>query len=69
MEKAEAHRKLYLRFKADEASQFITGDYRRQNPADNNERLSVHEHRNSYGGEKPLPATYPTATGPTENEP
>ncbi|MGH9334816.1 MAG: tetratricopeptide repeat protein, partial [Vicinamibacteria bacterium] len=59
--KAEQHRKLYLRFKADEASQFITGDYRRLHPADNNERLSIHEHRNSYGGEKPLPATYPAA--------
>jgi len=65
MEKAEAHRKLYLRFKADEAAQFITGDYRRLHPADNNERLSIHEHRNSFGGEKPLPATYPRpiATG------
>jgi Tfp pilus assembly protein PilF len=68
MEKAEAHRKLYLRFKADEASQFITGDYRRLHPADNNERLTIHEHRNSYGGEKPLPATYPTSTA-TEGEP
>ena len=80
MERADAHRKLYLRFKADEAAQFITGDYRRLHPADNNERLAVHEHRNSYGGEKPLPATYPTPgttgptgptgpTEPTENEP
>ncbi len=65
MEKADAHRKLYLRFKADEAAQFITGDYRRLHPADNNERLSIHEHRNSYGGEMPLPATAgaPMATG------
>ncbi len=67
-EKAELHRTLYLRFKADESAQFITGDYRRLHPADNNERLSIHEHRNSYGGERPLPATYPatTATEPTE---
>jgi Tfp pilus assembly protein PilF len=66
--KADAHRKLYLRFKADEAAQFITGDYRRLHPADNNERLAIHEHRNSYGGEKPLPATYrPPVT--TEGEP
>jgi tetratricopeptide (TPR) repeat protein len=57
MEKAEVHRKLYLRFKADESAQFITGDYRRLHPADNNERLSIHEHRNSYGGEVPLPAS------------
>jgi Tfp pilus assembly protein PilF len=56
-EKAEVHRTLYLRFKADESAQFITGDYRRLHPADNNERLAIHEHRNSFGGEKPLPAT------------
>jgi Tfp pilus assembly protein PilF len=61
MDKADVHRKLYLRFKADEASQFITGDYRRLHPADNNERLAIHEHRNSYGGEEPLPAVYPKA--------
>jgi Tfp pilus assembly protein PilF len=56
-EKAEVHRTLYLRFKADESAQFLTGDYRRLHPADNNERLAIHEHRNSFGGEKPLPAT------------
>ncbi len=66
-EKADLHRQLYLRFKADESAQFITGDYRRLHPADNNERLSIHEHRNSYAGEKPLPATYPPPT-PTEGE-
>jgi tetratricopeptide (TPR) repeat protein len=67
-EKADLHRKLYLRFKADESAQFITGDYRRLHPADNNERLTIHEHRNSYGGEKPLPAIYPGPTA-TEGEP
>jgi tetratricopeptide (TPR) repeat protein len=56
MDKADVHRKLYLRFKADESAQFITGDYRRLHPADNNERLAIHEHRNSFGGVKPLPA-------------
>jgi Tfp pilus assembly protein PilF len=55
VEKADVHRRLYLRFKADESAQFITGDYRRLHPADNNERLAIHEHRNSFGGEKPLP--------------
>jgi tetratricopeptide (TPR) repeat protein len=54
-DKSDNHQKLYLRFKADEASQFITGDYRRLHPADNNERLSIHEHRNSYPIEKPSP--------------
>ena len=38
-------RRLYERFKADEASQAITGDYRRLNPDDNNERQPIHEHR------------------------
>jgi tetratricopeptide (TPR) repeat protein len=62
--KAELHRSLYTRFKADEASQFLTGDYRRLHPADNNERLMIHEHRNAYGGKRPLPSTYgPTAGG------
>ena len=44
-ERAARHRELYLRFKADEASQFVTGDYRRTHPDDNNERLPIHEHR------------------------
>ena len=34
----------YLRFKADEASQAITGPYRQLNSEDNNERQSIHEH-------------------------
>jgi Flp pilus assembly protein TadD len=41
---AAKYEKLYLRFKADESSQALTGEYRRQNPEDNNERQSVHEH-------------------------
>jgi tetratricopeptide (TPR) repeat protein len=35
----------YERFKADEASQAITGPYRQLHPDDNNERQQVHEHR------------------------
>ena len=42
--KAELHRKLYMRFKADEASQMLTGAYRQAHPEDNNERQSIHEH-------------------------
>ena len=38
------HQARYLRFKADEASQAITGPYRQLNPEDNNERQSIHEH-------------------------
>ena len=41
---AGRERVLYERFKADESSQAITGDYRRLNPYDNNERQPVHEH-------------------------
>ncbi|HET7442881.1 MAG TPA: tetratricopeptide repeat protein [Terriglobales bacterium] len=41
---AKEHEKRYLRFKADEASQAITGNYRRLNPEDNNERQAIHEH-------------------------
>ena len=36
---------LYRRFKADEASQAITGPYRQLHPDDNNERQSIHEHQ------------------------
>ncbi len=42
--RAAREEKLYLRFKADEAAQTITGDYRRLNPEDNNERQPIHEH-------------------------
>jgi tetratricopeptide (TPR) repeat protein len=41
---AQEHRKLYMRFKADESSQAITGAYRQEHPEDNNERQTVHEH-------------------------
>jgi tetratricopeptide (TPR) repeat protein len=42
--RAEAHKERYLRFKADESSQAITGPYRRAHPEDNNERQPIHEH-------------------------
>jgi tetratricopeptide (TPR) repeat protein len=41
---SKEHQERYLRFKADEASQAITGPYRQLNPEDNNERQSIHEH-------------------------
>jgi tetratricopeptide (TPR) repeat protein len=41
---AKEHEERYLRFKADEASQTITGRYRQLHPDDNNERQAVHEH-------------------------
>jgi Flp pilus assembly protein TadD len=41
---AKEHQERYLRFKADEAAQVITGPYRQEHPEDNNERQSIHEH-------------------------
>ena len=41
---AKEHQVRYLRFKADESSQAITGPYRQLHPEDNNERQSIHEH-------------------------
>lgn len=41
---ANQHKDRYLRFKADEASQALTGAYRQAHPEDNNERQAVHEH-------------------------
>lgn len=43
-EKEKREEALYTRFKADEASQATTGDYRRLNPEDNLERQPIHEH-------------------------
>ena len=42
--RAEDHKERYLRFKADEAAQAITGPYREIHPEDNNERQPIHEH-------------------------
>ena len=43
-QQAHEHELRYMRFKADEASQAITGPYRQLNPEDNNERQAIHEH-------------------------
>jgi lipoprotein NlpI len=42
---AERERVLYMRFKADESAQAITGPYRQLHADDNNERQQIHEHR------------------------
>ncbi len=42
--KTEEHKARYLRFKADESAQAITGPYRQAHPEDNNERQPIHEH-------------------------
>ncbi|HEX4039787.1 MAG TPA: tetratricopeptide repeat protein [Acidobacteriaceae bacterium] len=39
-----AYEERYLRFKADEAAQTLTGPYREKHPDDNNERQPIHEH-------------------------
>ena len=44
LERSREHQAYYERFKADEASQILTGSYRQQNPHDNNERQAIHEH-------------------------
>ena len=44
-ESAQREQQLYLRFKADESSQMITGPYRLAHKEDNNERQAIHEHR------------------------
>jgi tetratricopeptide (TPR) repeat protein len=41
---ADQEKKLYLRFKADESAQFITGPVRLRHPEANNERQLIHEH-------------------------
>jgi len=46
-DRAEREKRLYERFKVDDASQFITGPYRQLHPDDNNERQSIHEHRSA----------------------
>jgi len=46
-ERAAREEALYRRFKADENAQAITGPYRQLHPDDNNERQSIHEHRDA----------------------
>jgi tetratricopeptide (TPR) repeat protein len=57
---ATEHKERYLRFKADESSQAITGPYRQSHPEDNNERQAVHEHVSV-----PLTALHPKRTSQT----
>ena len=51
--RANEHKERYLRFKADEASQAITGPYRQMHPEDNNERQPIHEHVSVALGPEP----------------
>jgi tetratricopeptide (TPR) repeat protein len=53
---AQKERTLYLRFKADESAQAITGPYRMLHPEDNNERQAIHEHESAPFTSAPMPA-------------
>jgi tetratricopeptide (TPR) repeat protein len=55
-------RALYERFKADEASQSLTGSYRQLHPDDNNERQQIHEHGSP--GAKPVYSKAPLPVTP-----
>ena len=48
---AAKSQKLYLRFKADESVDAITGIARRADPNANRERQPIHEHVNSYSSD------------------
>jgi tetratricopeptide (TPR) repeat protein len=60
---AARERTLYERFKADEASQAITGPYRQLHEADNNERQQIHEHRSGPLSASVVATDKPRATG------
>ncbi len=64
---ADRERQLYLRFKADEASQTITGPYRRLHAEDNNERQAIHVHVSAALGApaKPKPVRSASANSAT----
>ncbi|HUN62093.1 MAG TPA: tetratricopeptide repeat protein [Candidatus Sulfotelmatobacter sp.] len=59
---AEEYKERYLRFKADEASQTLTGPYRQAHPDDNNERQAIHEHVSVPLGQTPAARRVGTAT-------
>lgn len=46
-EKAQHEQALYMRFKADESAQALTGAYRQAHPEDNNERQLIHQHESA----------------------
>jgi len=48
-DRAAQFQKRYLRFKADEAAQTLTGPYLRNHPEDNLERQPIHEHVSTIG--------------------
>jgi tetratricopeptide (TPR) repeat protein len=59
--KAEQYKARYLRYKADESAQALTGPYRQAHPEDNNERQMVHEHVSVALSETPKTAVNKSA--------
>ena len=60
--RANQHRDRYLRFKADESAQALTGAYRQMHPEDNNERQAVHEHESVALDATPVASRRKSAT-------
>ncbi len=60
--KAEQHKARYLRYKADESAQALTGPYRQGHPEDNNERQAIHEHVTVALSSRPSVAAKKNAT-------
>ena len=65
--RAGEYKDRYLRFKADEASQALTGAYRQAHPEDNNERQAVHEHETVALG-PPSAAKHASATAAAKQQ-
>ncbi|MFY9529563.1 MAG: tetratricopeptide repeat protein [Candidatus Acidiferrales bacterium] len=63
-ERAADFQRRYLRFKADEAAQTLTGPYRRSHPEDNLERQPIHEHTSAPLGTGRAAATRAASGGP-----
>jgi tetratricopeptide (TPR) repeat protein len=66
---ANEHRDRYLRFKADESAQALTGAYRQLHPEDNNERQPIHEHESVPLGSMPAGKKTAAAQAATPKKP
>ena len=67
--RANEHKDRYLRFKADEAAQALTGAYRQAHAEDNNERQAIHEHVSvALGHTHAAKALKATASAPAEHQ-
>ena len=66
---ADEYKDRYLRFKADEASQALTGAYRQAHPEDNNERQAIHEHVSVALGPTPPSKRHGTASTAKQRRP